>query len=286
MAIEQARWNTALGTPCEFFLLNPIDQSDDLKDGVDLVRVDAGAGDTKTQCRALRELLDSTGPSGVTPIAERLRKIEARVARDGANFVRSGQKVVLVIVTDGAPTSTDSNHSGPAQREELVKELMNFSRRLPVSVVVRLCTEDASIMDFYGRVRDELELQMKVIGDLTREARRIHQVGNNSLVYSPLIHMIREGGAPVQILGLLDERRLDATEIVVVAQLLLRRSGDPPFPIETQDFVSFLRERLSSAAPVYDAINRRMSPPLRLHEVERALKRVSTVFLDSRISGC
>jgi hypothetical protein len=271
-AIAQAGWNEILGTPCEFFLLNPLARADTLELGVDFQVVDATTGNTSEQVSALRKMLDSTGPRGITPISDRLRKIHARISPQARDLARNGQKIVIVIVTDGMPTSTRSQNSTDADRRELVQELRRLSYDLPMHLVVRLCTNDDTVADYYNAIDEETELELEVIDDMESEAREIWRTGNRWLVYSPLIHLMREGGTLMKLFDLLDERLLDPMEVALFCQLLLRESSeDEPITMEAHEFCEAVRNQLSKAHLVYDPIRRAMMPPLRLDEVEWAI---------------
>lgn len=237
------------------------------------MRVDVALGDAESQCQGLREFLSKNGPRGVTPLTERLGLIRARIAREGRELARKGQKVVLVIATDGMPTGSHSTRSGAPERNRLVNELRRISLELPVHLVVRLCTDEDDVVEFYNGIDGELELQIEVLDDMKSEAVETRKAGNGWLTYSPLIHRIREGGTFLKVFDLLDERRLDPGEVSLVAQLLLRRAGEPPFPCDPEAFLDVVRERLPDALPVYDPATRRMGPPLKLRDVERAVRR-------------
>lgn len=271
-ALEQARWNAQLGTPCEFFLLNPLARGDTLEEGIDFQIVDATKGDTVTQVKALETMLASSGPRGITPISDRLRKIHARIAPQAVELARNKQKVVLVIVTDGYPTSTSSNRSGDADRRELVQELRRLSYHLPMHLVVRLCTNDDSIAEYYNAIDEETELELEVIDDMESEAREIWRTGNRWLVYSPLIHRMREGGTLMKLFDLLDERLFDPMEVCLFGQFLLRESSeDAPLSCEAHEFCEAVQKQLPHLELVYDPLSRAMMPPMRLDEVRWAV---------------
>jgi len=165
MALDHAEWNAQLGTPCEFVLLNP--RHSPPLSGVDFVRLDAHDSAARCQLAALKNMLDSSGPCGPTPIASRIREIHQRVLGEKAALQAAGLRVVLCCVTDGLPTGSMQ------PRHELVQALRSFMRELPVSVIIRLCTDDAGVADFYDDVEKDLELPLDVLDDLVGEAREI-----------------------------------------------------------------------------------------------------------------
>lgn len=274
MAMEQAMWNATVGTPCEFVLLNP--GPGPMEEGRDFVRMDGGPD----AVASLQAMLDRTGPRGVTPLADRLQEIYHRIRTEHEELVRRGQRVVLVIATDGLPTSADSGRSTEADRRSVVQALRRLGAELNVFLVIRLTTDDDAVVGFYNELDRELELPLEVLDDIESEAKEIAQQGNSWLVYSPLLHRIREGGTFVKLFDLLDERRLTATEVALFAQLLLRSEGQAPFPRTAADFCDALEEAVAEAEEVYDPLRRCMGPPIRLSQAASVV-----VPLGSRVAA-
>jgi len=214
---------------------------------VDFARVDAHNSDARPQIAALKQMLDNSGPGGPTPITARLQEIQRRVRAERSDLLAAGQRVVLVIATDGVPTSTWHCHSNA--KNELVQTLRMLLNELPLNVVLRLCTDDSGIADFYNDVEKDLELFFDVLDDHLGEAREIAQQGNGWFTYSPEIHRLREGGTFVKIFDLLDERRLTPAEASLLAQLLLRQDGQAPLPEDPEEFCAAV-EDLAPAAPL------------------------------------
>jgi len=207
-------------------------------------------------------MLDSSGPTGVTPLSQRVEEIYTRVSMQHADLVARGQRVILTVVTDGLPTAPCSNRTTPADKSCFVDSLRRLMLMLPVSVVIRLCTDGSAAVQFYNEVERDLELPVDVIDDIVGEAREIKGQGNGWFAYSPALHRLREGGTFTRLLDLLDERMLTPVEAALMAQLLLRREGDPPFPNEPGAFCQVAARRLRDAAHVYDPLLRRMAPPV------------------------
>lgn len=256
MAMEQARWNATIGTPCEFVLLNP--GPGQVQEGRDFVRMDPGQGATGVE--SLRRMLDATGPQGVTPITDRLTEIYGRIQQQHADLVGRGQRVVLVIATDGLPTSAHSGTCTSTDKRNMVNTLQRLMFDLHVFVVIRLTTDDDGVVSYYNEVDEQLELPLEVLDDIENEAKEIRGQGNGWLTYSPLLHRIREGGTFVKLFDLLDERQLTPTEVSLFAQLLLRQEGDAPMPRTAEGFCTALEEAVDVAPWVYDPLRRCMRP--------------------------
>mmetsp|Transcript_20784 Transcript_20784/g.41589 ORF Transcript_20784/g.41589 Transcript_20784/m.41589 type:complete len:244 (+) Transcript_20784:143-874(+) len=97
---------------------------------------DAVAGEVDT----VRNCMYKSRPGGCTPLAQHLREIREIVDSMSTTLRAGGQKVAVIIATDGLPT--DSNgYQSKSTRDEFVNELMLLGR-LPVWIVVRLCTDD------------------------------------------------------------------------------------------------------------------------------------------------
>lgn len=70
----------------------------------------------------------------------------------------SGQKVCVVIMTDGKSTDGD------------LSAAMQPLKTLPVWTVVRLCTDEEAVVEYWNNIDHELELEMDVLDDLAGEA--------------------------------------------------------------------------------------------------------------------
>jgi hypothetical protein len=83
---------------------------------------------------------------------------------------------------------------------------------LPVLVVVRLCTNDSSIVDYWNNIDADLELDLDVLDDLNSEAQEVAKV-NDWLNYSQAMHRFREFGVKMKEMDVLDERKLTSDEM-------------------------------------------------------------------------
>jgi len=269
MALQHAEWNAAIGTPCEFVLLNPGPGA--LQEGRDFVQLNSGSGSVSSSLQSLQRMLDATQPGGLTPLKDRLEEIYHRIGAQHAELAENGQRIVLVIATDGLPTSATSSTTTGRHKSELVEVLKKLGFELSVFIVIRLTTDDDDVVDYYNQVDAELELPLEVIDDIKSEAKEIQSQGNGWLTYSPLLHKIREGGTFVKLLDLLDERRLTPTEISVFVQLLLRREQEEPMPRTAEDFCNAIDDVLQHTDLVYDPLKGSMGPTVKLHQVKWAL---------------
>mmetsp|Transcript_60098 Transcript_60098/g.104858 ORF Transcript_60098/g.104858 Transcript_60098/m.104858 type:complete len:514 (+) Transcript_60098:72-1613(+) len=272
MALQQAGWNAHVGTPCEFMLLNPPSKRTPgaFRSGIDFLRVDAALGDVEGQQDRLHHMLKSTLPRGPTPLSTRLEEIYRRVEAELSDLVRTGQLVVLVIATDGLPTTEYSGVSSQADRQRLVRILRKLLGDLPLHVVVRLATDDEEVVDFYNRIDEELELPLEVIDDIESEAHEVMKQGNCWLTYCPLIHALREGGTFVKLFDLLDERQLTPTESLLLARLLLQDEYEV-LPQEPEDFCMYVKDHVPNMELVYDPILKRMAPIINARVLRRAV---------------
>lgn len=258
----------ATGVPCEFHLLNPLSGWRDGartgvgQEGCDWLRT-SGAEDDRSRLAAF---LSQVAPAGVTPLAERVRALEARFAQlDGAaQGGGSGRIGFLVIVTDGAPTPLHSGQPTEQAARAALSELRHLTQRYPVRLVVRLTTDESSACDFWNHADAEAELPLDVLDDITAEAHEIAAAGNGWLAYTPALHMLRESGTLVGVLDDLDERRLLPGEAALLASLLVGGSEDgapwPDWRHAASEFRAHLRARCAAAGSGYDARRLRPSP--------------------------
>ena len=162
-------------------------------------------------------------PAGVTPLTFHLTVIRSRIEAVEPVLRSQGQKAVVVIATDGLP-SDDSGRSNAQVKDQFVQSL-RMLQKLPVWVVIRLCTDDNEVVDYYNDLDRILELPLEVIDDFLGEAAEIH-AANKWLNYALPLHRVREAGYQHRIFDLLDERLLNKDELREFLGLLF---GDAAF---------------------------------------------------------
>lgn len=155
-------------------------------------------------------VVQNTRPAGATPLTPHLLEFRKRVLSQKDELLRNDQKAVVVIATDGLPTDNRGDESEDAQ-EEFVEALQSL-KLLPVWIVVRLCTDDRKVVDFWNSLDQMLELPLEVIDDFLGEAKEIF-AANPWLNYALPMHRCREMGYHHRIFDLLDERLLTKDEV-------------------------------------------------------------------------
>ena len=144
-------------------------------------------------------------PNGGTPLCRHIREIIEKVRSLEAFLRQSGQLAAIVIMTDGQ--SSDGN----------LAEAMKPLKNLPVHVVVRLCTDDDNVVNYWNNVDSELELQMDVLDDLCGEAQEVTEK-NKWLTYGEPLHRLREFGVTVKEFDLMDEIQLSKDQMCRVCR--------------------------------------------------------------------
>jgi hypothetical protein len=148
-------------------------------------------------------------PFGATPISRRLKEVQKEIEQ---LELTDGRRAVVIIATDGLPTD-DNGEVGVKANTELEQTLESLSNRLPVSVIIRLCTGDERVVDYYNSLDAKLELNLDILDDYFSEAKEV-QRHNKWLNYAPVLHRMRERGANRRRwFDLMDERKLTKDEL-------------------------------------------------------------------------
>jgi len=187
----------------------------------------------------------------------------------------TGQCVVLVVATDGVPTGNGYSVDARTDFMNALRSLMNDQS---VHVVLRLCTNEDSVIDFYNEVESDLEMPLDVLDDLEGESREIYKQGNGWFTYTPEIHRFREGGTFLSLFDVMDERRLNPSEAALLAQLLLRDKDDAPLPFESDEFLDRVRPLADQAAPKFCIRRRRFVQPVHFRGLRYAILGAWAIF--------
>jgi len=248
-------WNGALGVPTEFVLLNSPSPRSPVQ-GRDYFTIDGE--DWREQVASMTAALQSKGPGGSTPLGERLEDVCVRLKQNRAAL--EGRRVNLTIVTDGVPDS----------RPRLVQSIRRIMAELPVRLVIRLCTDEDSVVEFYNDLDKDVEMPLDIIDDLLGEAREIYRK-NPFLVYTPALQMVREAGARLPVLDFLDERRLTPMEAAFLSQLLVQQEGREAYSRDPQEFLAAIGPDVAAAPLVFDTVKRRFVPPVNVRALSAAI---------------
>lgn len=114
------------------------------------------AADIQGEVKKCLEIMARNSPSGQTPLTKHIQQITEEVSGMRAGLLASGKRVAIVICTDGLPTD--------ASRTEFLTALRKLET-LPVWLVIRLCTNEPHVVDFYNELDAEVKMSVDVIDD-------------------------------------------------------------------------------------------------------------------------
>lgn len=163
-------------------------------------------------------IMNQSQPGGVTPLIKHLREIRQSVEEMAPELNANGTRVAIILATDGLPTDEQGYNNSAVQREFV--EALRGLESLPVWVVIRLCTDEESVCEFYNSLDDQLELSLEVLDDFLEEADEVYE-HNPWLKYALPLHRLREMGYHNRVFDMIDERKLTHQEIKDFCSLLL-----------------------------------------------------------------
>lgn len=82
---------------------------------------------------------------------------------------------------------------------------------LPIWTVIRLCTDEDEVKEFYNSLDSQLEISLEVLDDYMGEAQEVYKQ-NPWITYALPLHRCRELGYHDRLFDLIDERPLTAGE--------------------------------------------------------------------------
>jgi len=220
----------------------------------------------------------NTSPEGVTPLSGHLQEIRSNIVLMEPKLRENGSKVVVVIATDGLPSDSQGS-CDESTKEEFIQNLRSLEG-LPIWIVVRLCTDDESVVEFYNDLDDNLELSLEVIDDFTQEAQEVH-VHNKWLNYALPLHRCREMGYHTHLFDLLDERQLSADELREFLNILFgpeKCNGVPDPQVEWDGFVKIIKSIVEEEKYQWNPITRKMAPWVDIKKLNRAYKQRCTIM--------
>ena len=200
------------------------------------------------------------GPAGATPLCAHINAIIMQIRDAELRLRQANQVACIVICTDGICSDGD-----------LVRAMKPLEK-LPCWVVVKLCTDDDKIVDYWNNIDNHLELDMDVLDDFESEAVECFE-HNPWLVYGLELHRLREWGfKALKELDILDERKLSSTQMLHVLELLFNKKtadfndpqGDP------LEFKRDIKRFSPTINHTFNATVGKMTPWINYNEIKRA----------------
>jgi hypothetical protein len=196
------------------------------------------------------------GPGGGTPLCHHIRQIIEEIKPMERQLREMGQKAVIVLATDGQASDGD------------VLSAMKPLERLPVWLVIRLCTDESSVVNYWSDIDRQLEVDVDVLDDLVSEAEEVKSV-NRWLRYGVPLQRLREFGISTKEFDMLDEKTLTSEQMrVCVAAILGGKPDDYPHPeVDWRGFKSKVTERLDAVDLTWSPLKKSMQPWLNVKRI-------------------
>jgi hypothetical protein len=182
------------------------------------------------------EWIQKTRPGGCTPLTQHILDIQMEVSQQASTLRANGQRIAIILATDGLPTSLDG-YGGHQHQQEFVSALRSLEG-LPVWIIIRLCTDESSVVEFYNDLDSQLELSIEVLDDFTGEAEEVYKQ-NPWLTYGLPLQRMRELGFHDRLFDLLDERPLTKSELRDFCCILFGWENMDGVPDAAADFDGF-----------------------------------------------
>jgi len=142
---------------------------------------------------------------------------------------QENQKVVIVIASDGVPNEVDAVYSA-----------MSLLQKLPILLLIRLCTDDERAIHFYKTLElDFQKVDIEILDDFEAEAEEVVTM-NPWMNYAMPIQRAREWGFRHPLLATLRERPLTHEELRDFCAMLfgVNDASNLPHPKQAWDLFS------------------------------------------------
>lgn len=185
-----------------------------------------------------KRTMNTIMPSGGTPLTRHINAIRQCIQAK-LPYLTQGQRVAVIIATDGLP-SDDLGASGQIDQDNFIAALKSLEK-LPVWIVIRLCSDEKEVIRFYYELDSQLELSIQVLQDFRSEARKV-QKHNKYINYHQSLHRCREMGFHSRLFNLINQRSLTLEELKEFLIILFGEEKYDGFPDPTTDWKLFVKK--------------------------------------------
>jgi len=220
--------------------------------------------DISQDVQTAKSIMARAYPTGATPLTQHILQIQRIIAPMAQELKRTGKLATVILITDGLPSDAYGNE-GTIITQKFIQALKTLEN-LPVWLVIRLCTDDDSVVDFYNNLDAHLNnLDIDVVDDYYGEAIEVF-LRNPWLNYALPLHRFREIGFRVDIFDAIDERPLTLNEIGQLCSLLFSghtQGGLVSLPDPNVNLVAFLNAVslvMNKELPQWNPVHKKLSP--------------------------
>ncbi len=213
-----------------------------------------------TEVNQATQIITKARPGGVTPLTQHIHDIHEQVQGMAHSLDSQGKRIAIIIATDGLPTDDLGNASHTAK--DLFINSLRALEGLPVWIVIRLCTDEDEVVNFYNELDDMLELSMDVLDDFVAEGMEVYE-HNPWLTYGLPIHRLREMGFHDRVFDMLDERKLTKGELRDFCRLLFgieNFDGVADPSVDWESFLGSIEMLLRKEELQYNPVKKKMKP--------------------------
>jgi len=252
-----------LKSPTLFKLLNPVPG---------LAQKDFAVGSKGEnygdEIREAQTFFQKVIPTGPTPLTNHIWNIQRSIHRITPKLRRERRQVVVVLATDGLPTDEDGYIGDDVDAEFL--SALRALEGLPVWLVIRLCTDEKKVKEFYNALDGKVELNLEVVDDFIGEAEEVYRY-NKWLNYCLPMHRCRELGYHNRVFDYLDERPLLKSELREFCSILFGTEyKNVPDPDESwKSFLEYIQASLKHEDEQWHPLKKKKSPWISLKNLNK-----------------
>lgn len=257
------RLSSLLQNPSHFTLLNEVGISEGPRSfaiGEDFTV------DHETEVDAAVRVINDVKPSGNTPLIEHLITLCDELHDRSDDLKNKSQKVAIIITTDGLPTNEWGEED--ENSKEVFKRILRSLSRLQAWIVIRLCTSDEEVIDFFNTVDLELEMSLDILRNHVEESKEVYR-HQRWLNYALPLHQFREMGCHLRVFDFLDERKLTLSELREFCVVLFGDKNLPDPTAEWDYFVAALVQAQRNEQTHWSTIKMRRLPWINIPMLEK-----------------
>lgn len=192
---DQSKFCNIMGKNAKFLFINDLYNMKDLSDYPQFL-----------------SYIDNKRTRGSTPIKESLQYVIDNILTQDDDIINGMKKVTIILATDGYPNDKGQLDNEGGTRFLMKQIIENYDSHF----VLRLCTGDNAIVEFWNEFDENEDLSLDVLDDIESEGEEIRKF-NPWINYNWQLQMLRENGLNIKVFDDIDEKPLSKYEMLQYA---------------------------------------------------------------------